>query len=328
MNAVLSAENLSVGYARRTVLADITAALLPGELVCLIGANGVGKSTLLRTLAGMQPPLAGRALLLGDEVQRLDLRARAKRLSLVLTERVDAGMMTAYALVALGRYPHTDWSGRLSAHDDAVVRRALAAVGASDFAQRNIDELSDGERQKVFIARALAQEPAVILLDEPTAWLDVPRRAEIMRVLRVLAHESGRAVLLSTHDLDLALRSADRLWLLAHDGRLHVGAPEDLVLNGALAAAFVTEGLEFDVHSGAFRLSKTHLLPVHLAGHGLRALWTARALERAGFRASGEPCPLTIDVLEDGRWRLTSGQQSARYSTLYDLLMALRKSLP
>ena len=331
---ILHTENLAIGYAPprrpRTVVAEgLSVALRAGELVCLIGPNGVGKSTLIRTLAGMQPPLAGRVRLMGDEVHALEARELAKRLSLVLTERVSVGLLSAYALVALGRYPYTGWDGRLSARDEAVVRWAIAAVGAVELAGRNVDELSDGERQKIMIARALAQEPALMLLDEPTAYLDLPRRVEIMRLLRQLARTTGRAFLLSTHDLDLALRSADRIWLMGGGG-IQVGAPEDLVLSGAFEAAFGGEGVVFDRGSGSFRINERPAGQVALAGDGVEALWTRRALEREGFGIAedGGPSLAQVEVVGtngDVRWRVTRDGATAEHHSVYDLMGSLKQ---
>ncbi|MGH3665817.1 MAG: ABC transporter ATP-binding protein, partial [Egibacteraceae bacterium] len=244
---VLTSHALAVGYRRRrradrVLLSGLELALPAGELTCLLGPNGSGKSTLLRTLAGMQEPLSGEVRLLGDDVGALEPRERARRLSVVLTEPVDTGLMRAADLVALGRYPHTGWGGRLSDDDVAAVRWALRVTGAAPLAARRVLELSDGERQRVLIARALAQQPAVLALDEPVAFVDLPRRVELTQLLRDLARECGLAVLLTTHDLDLALRSADTLWLIdphaEPDQRLRTGAPEDLLLAGAVAAAF------------------------------------------------------------------------------------------
>ena len=330
--SILSADNLAIGYGtpRKAcpVAAGISLELRAGELVCLIGANGAGKSTLMRTLAGMQPPLAGAVRLLGDELRRLKPAEIARRVSVVLTDRIDAGAMTAAALVALGRYPHTNWLHRLSPADHDAIADALAAAGATALANRRVDMLSDGERQKVMIARALAQDPAALLLDEPTAYLDLPRRAEIMRVLRDLAHADGRAVLLSTHDLDLALRSADRLWLLSR-GALHVGAPEDLVLNGAFTQAFAAERVTFDVDAGAFALTAPPRASIALAGDGAAAAWTRRALERIGYAvdANGAAC---VEVAPDSdgagyRWRVTHPDgHAAEYASVYALVNALR----
>jgi iron complex transport system ATP-binding protein len=192
----------------------------------------------------MQLPLGGEVRLLGDDIYKLAPPELAKRLSLVLTEKVDVGMLSAYTLVSLGRHPYTNWWGNLTSEHEAIVHWAIKSVGAVHLAQRQVSELSDGERQKIMIARALAQSPTVMLLDEPTAFLDLPRRVEIMQLLRQLTRETNQAILLSTHDLDLALRLADKVWLLTTNGILHVGAPEDLVLSGAFADTFNSEGVD------------------------------------------------------------------------------------
>jgi iron complex transport system ATP-binding protein len=258
--STLTLENLSAGYirARRdplVVVREICITLPAGEMVCLLGPNGAGKSTLMRTVAGMQPPINGRVFLNSDDIHKLAARDLAKRLSVVLTERVSIGMLTAYALVALGRYPYTDWTGRLTEHDHAVVRSAIQAVGAESLAAHNITELSDGERQKIMIARALAQETPIMVLDEITAFLDLPRRVEVMRILRDLAHDAKKAILLSTHDLDLALRSADKIWLLPKGGAFQSGTPSELINNGAFENAFQTQGARFDRASGSFHFA-------------------------------------------------------------------------
>ena len=285
--AVLETHDLAIGYAGPrqppvVVAENLDLTLGAGELVCLLGPNGAGKSTLMRTIAGMQKPLGGRVTLCGDDITALRPRQLAARLSVVLTDRPNVGLLNGYALVALGRHPYTDWTGRLSRYDEAVIRWAVDAVGARDLAERPVMALSDGQRQKFMIARALAQESELILLDEPTAFLDLPRRAEMMRLLRHLAAETGRAILLSTHDLDLALRSADTLWLLA-DGRMHVGTPEDLVISGAFEAAFQSEGVTFDRGTGAFSVEREHGRAVLVRGHGIPHTWTRRALKRAGY---------------------------------------------
>ena len=324
---ILQTHDLAVGYGGRVprvVSQAINVSLRAGELVCLIGPNGAGKSTLMRTLAGMQPPLSGSVMLMGDDVHQLPARDLARRLSVVLTERINPGLLSAYTLVALGRHPYTDWSGHLSAHDEAVVRQAIADVGAESLADRQVGELSDGERQKIMIARALAQEPALMILDEPTAFLDLPRRVETMQLLRRLAHESHRAILLSTHDLDLALRTADRIWLMPSGGQLQVGAPEDLVLSGAFEAAFRAEGVTFDAQTGAFRVSSETQGSISVVGDGLPALWTRRALERAGFSVTSDGAALAQVEVEPSRWRLNAGSEIEEYASLYDLIEALR----
>lgn len=326
---ILQTEDLSIGYEPANVLAaSLSVSLYAGELVCLIGPNGVGKSTLMRTLAGMQPPLSGRVLLMGDEIQSLAVHERARRLSIVLTERPNIGMLSGYALVALGRYPYTGWSGKLSAHDEAVVRWAVEAVGAESLALHSVDELSDGERQKILIARALAQEPALMLLDEPTAFLDLPRRVEIMQLLRQLARTTEQAILLSTHDLDLALRSADRIWLMAHDEGLQIGAPEDLVLSGAFEQAFRSEGVAFDIQTGSFHIDEQPRGEIVLNGEGIHALWTRRALEREGFivrehALNGYAQVWVIPKEPRTYWHLVIDGETQEYDSMYDLIAHL-----
>ncbi|MBD2362250.1 ABC transporter ATP-binding protein [Anabaena minutissima FACHB-250] len=335
-NAVLTTCGLSIGYKSgkgvRCVASDISVCLEGGELVCLLGPNGAGKSTLLRSLAGMQAPIAGEVRLLGDDIYKLAPQDLAKRLSLVLTERVDVGMLSAYTLVTLGRHPYTDWWGRLSPEDEAIVDWAIKSVGALHLTSRQVSELSDGERQKIMIARALAQSPMVMLLDEPTAFLDLPRRVEIMQLLRQLARETHQAILLSTHDLDLALRLADQVWLLTTNGILHVGAPEDLVLSGAFADAFKSEGVEFDILSGEFHLHTPLKGEINLIGEGIAALWTVRALQRVGFlvnkfaSSSAKDTIKTqnfIEVISNSEqvlWRITNNKSVYTHYSLSDLI--------
>ncbi len=333
MTALLTTHQLDIGYSQSrratTVLDDINVTLHPGELTCLIGPNGAGKSTLMRTLAGMQAPLAGQARLGDEEMQRIPAQRLAKQLAIVLTERVDVGNLSSYALAALGRHPYTDWRGQLSAHDEAIVRDALTTVGAAPLAHRPVNELSDGERQKVMIARALAQEPQILLLDEPTAFLDLPRRVEIMQLLHKLARERGCAILLSTHDLELALRLADRLWLMPVGGPLTVGLPEELALNGALAATFRGEGVEFDSRLGSFKVQRQNCGPIGLTGEGENALWTARALERIGFEvvADNRTLPFQVHIVgQNGttRWQTITPKAADEHATLAAVIEHLR----
>ena len=258
---LLEARDLSVGYGgrRRTVvLSAVNAALRRGECVALLGPNGSGKSTLLRTLAGLQRPLAGSILLNGGDLAQLSPGEVARTLSVVLTDPIDAAQLTAWEVVALGRSPHAGFSGRLSEADREIVRGALLAASAAALAARPVQDLSDGERQRVMIARALAQQPRLILLDEPTAFLDLEARAEIARLLRSLAtgeaDSEPRGILITSHDFDLALQLADQLWLIQRDGGLTIGTPEQLSASGALADLFSHSAVRFDAQSGRFEL--------------------------------------------------------------------------
>ena len=325
---LLKAEDLVIGYqAPRPVAGPLHLALAPGELVCLLGPNGAGKSTLMRTLAGLQPPLGGRLYLGPTPLAELSAGGRARQLSIVLTDRVEAGNLTVAELVRLGRYPHTGWLGGLSPHDEAQVQAALAATDTAGFARRPVAQLSDGERQRVLLARALAQDTPVVLLDEPTAHLDLPNRVRLLRLLHRLARQTGKAILLSTHELDLALQAADRVWLLPAHGALRTGTPEDLVLSGAFAAAFAREGLAFDPATGTFALHAPAGPAVQLLGDGAAAFWTRRALEREGFVPSAGPATRRVRVptAPGGTWtsQVADGP-SQPHATVEELLHALR----
>ncbi len=335
---LLETHDLAIGYqirstTRRVVVASINLRLEAGELVCLLGPNGAGKSTLLRTLAGMQAPLQGQIQIMGADLRRLKPCDLAWRMGVVLTDRAEVGALSVRALVALGRYPYTDWAGRLTAVDERCIDQALAAVGATALALRPFGQLSDGERQKVLIARALAQEPNLLLLDEPTAFLDLPRRVEIMGILRRLARDSGRAVLLSTHDLDLALRGADRLWLLPPGGPIRAGMPEELVLDGTFQAAFESAGVEFDPHAGGFKFRQPVSGHIDLSGSGLPALWTQRALEREGFTVNGHDglhSAIRVEVLHQNaqtQWRIHHAETCQDYPTLSQAMSGVKAGL-
>ncbi|KQZ71630.1 hypothetical protein ASE06_19715 [Sphingopyxis sp. Root214] len=282
MSAILSTDELAIGYPDRLVAEHLSLDLHPGDVVALVGPNGTGKTTLLRTLAGLLPPLAGAIALEGEPLAFLSAREKAQRLGVVLTERPQTGYLTGFELAAAGRYPHTGWQGRLAGEDVAIVDEALALVGAAAFRDRPVASLSDGERQRVMVARALAQQPRLLLLDEVTSFLDVPRRVAFFALLGELAGQRGYAIVLSTHELELALRCANRLWL--YDGtRLLDGAPEDLILSGDFARIFAADGVSFDQDAGHFELRRPASRRVALEGEGVRAAWTRRALERAGF---------------------------------------------
>jgi iron complex transport system ATP-binding protein len=326
---VLELSKLSVGYpGNRVVASGINLSLDAGELVCLLGPNGAGKSTLLRTIAAMQKPIDGEVRLNGRNLEAFSKIDLARQLSVVLTERVTVGLLTGYEIVSLGRSPHTKWSGSLSERDHSIVEESIRAVGAEALAHRYVSELSDGERQKIMLARALAQDPQLMVLDEITAFLDLPRRVEIMGILRQLAHQRGRAVLLSTHDLELALSTADRIWLMPQGGSLAAGTPEDLVLGGVFAAAFASEGVHFDEEVGSFTTHGVFHSEVTLSGEGALARWTRRALERRGYRVrlGGDGCPTIVAVAKvDDRpmWELSSRGETHRHGSIESLLAGL-----
>lgn len=330
-DAVLDTRDLAIGY-RRTRASNnrlahgLNLQLQRGKLVGLLGPNGIGKSTLLRTMAGMHAPLEGAVYVEGEDIGTLRPGELAKRLSLVLTDAPPMGLMTGYELVALGRLPHTDWLGKLSANDQLMIEWALDAVSATALAEKRVAEVSDGQRQKLMIARALAQDAKLMLLDEPTAYLDLPRRVETMHLLRQLAHQGGLAILVSTHDLDLALRNCDELWLM-QDGTIRAGIPEDLVLDGELGATFRADGISFDESSGTFLLERMQGPGVSVAGNGARAIWMRRALERSGYGIDQDSSAAAIALVEhgDGReWQLRVNGRQSRHASIAAVLASLK----
>lgn len=293
--------DLSVGYRtrRRTtvVAAGLHAVARRGELTVLLGPNGCGKSTLIRTLCGLQPALAGRVRLDGTDLTELAADQRARRVGVVLTDRVDPGLLSARELAGLGRIPHLGLSGRLRAEDDAVVDWALHAVGAAHLADRPAGQLSDGERQRVLTARALAQQPGLLVLDEPTAFLDVPSRAGLVELLRGLARDQDLTVVMSTHDLELALRVADRVWLMHPGGRLVDAVPEELMLGGQIGDLFDGDALRFDPISGTFTLRSAEDGRRSARLQAPEPLHTAldRVLAREGWHAvTGQPAEIVL----------------------------------
>ena len=230
-------ENISLGYGTRTLLEGVTTHFEAGTLTALIGRNGAGKSTLLRALAGLEPLQAGAITIGGQSIAELDGAEAARRVAFVATDKVRIANLPCEDLVALGRAPYTNWIGRLQAVDREIVADALAKVGMSDFAHKTMDRMSDGECQRVMIARALAQQTPVILLDEPTAFLDMPNRYELCRLLQRLAHDEQKAILFSTHELDIATKMCDAIALIDTPQLLHQPASE-MVAGGAIERLF------------------------------------------------------------------------------------------
>lgn len=255
---MLTTKNLAVGYRNgkriTEVLTHINVSLYAGELVCLLGANGIGKSTLLRTISGVQSPLSGMIEINGRDLTAYSSKELSRLVGIVYTDRTLAGALTVEELVSLGRQPYTGFFGRLDEDDRQVVADAIESVGMSHKAHDYVATLSDGERQKAMIARALAQETPIIILDEPTAFLDVASRIETMQLLRNLAQSQQKAVLLSTHDVGLSLPLTDRLWLVTNDATVIEGTTQQFIENGALNDLFPNRNVAFDTSVMDFRV--------------------------------------------------------------------------
>lgn len=242
---MIELRNLTTGYGEHIVARSINSFIPEGNLISLLGPNGVGKSTLLRTLCAFQPAISGDIIINGTSIHELTQAQLSRIISVVLTERLDVRAMTVHDLVSLGRSPYTGFWGRLDEEDERQVRQAIAQVGISELSNREIGTLSDGELQKAMIAKALAQQTPIILLDEPTAFLDFPSKVEMMRMLHRLAHEMNKTIFLSTHDVEMALQLSDQLWLMTAEG-VHSGTPDELTADGSLADFIHIEGIHFD----------------------------------------------------------------------------------
>lgn len=234
---MIQLQNLCLGYQGRTLLKDVNTDFRKATLTSLIGRNGTGKSTLLRAIAGLNPNYSGKILLNSQDISTLSPVALAKTLAFVSTQRTRIPSMRCVDAVAMGRAPYTNWIGRMRKEDEEIVMRSLADVGMESFAQRKLDTMSDGECQRVMIARALAQDTPVILLDEPTSFLDMPSRYDLVRLLGRLAHHQEKCILFSTHELDIATKMCDAVALIDTPRLIHLPAPE-FIAEGHLSSVF------------------------------------------------------------------------------------------
>jgi iron complex transport system ATP-binding protein len=283
MSAVLAAECLDSGYGKTAVVTGLDLQALRGQTICLVGPNGSGKTTVLRTLAGMLSPIKGAVYIGQREISRIRPAEKAKQLAVALTERLNVDMTTAREIAAMGRAPHTDFMGRLTPEDRRIVEEALETVGALDLAERNFASLSDGEKQKVLIARALAQEPELIILDEPTSHLDIRHKVEVIRILNRLSLERGMTVIMALHDIDIAAKNCQTL-LLVKDGRaLAQGKPEDIIGENTIGELYDIEGAVFDALTGALELCNDRAPEVFVAAGAGTGPSVYRVLSRLGY---------------------------------------------
>lgn len=311
--ATIRINNLSIGYHSKNdtklVARNITTTICSGELTCLLGANGVGKSTLLRTLSAFQPRLSGEIALLGHDIQDYSDKELSTIVGVVLTDKCDIRNMSVRELIEMGRSPYTGFWGRLGKEDKRVVEEAITLVRIENLASRMVHTLSDGERQKVMIAKALAQETPVIYLDEPTAFLDFPSKVEIMQLLHQLTRTTDKTIFLSTHDLELALQIADKIWLMDRDKGISTGTPEDLALSGHLSGFFSRKGIIFDTETGLFRINNQYKSEIRLVGEGQKYAMARKALQRNGIHADSG--------IESARW-IDVGDPSSTSFVLHD----------
>jgi iron complex transport system ATP-binding protein len=324
---ILLLDSLEIGYRTRRksvpIRPPVSASSEGGELIAVIGRNGIGKSTMLRTIAGLQEPLGGAVYLNGKSISRYTRLESARLIGYISTEVIKVSNMKVFDLVALGRFPHTNWLGTINKYDLQAINDSIYLTGLNDLRSRNISEISDGERQKAMIARVLAQNTDIMILDEPTAFLDVASKYEIIHLMKGLTRK-GKTIVFSTHDFNIAVSQADKIWLILED-KLIEGAPEDLMLNGAFEHLFDSTVVKFNASSGGFSFQTESKGNVYVKGKGVYLKWTERAITRAGYHLTGSIADISVHAPgkygED--WILVRNDNSSGFSTIYDLIKNL-----
>ncbi len=334
LHVVMKVENLAVGYKRPqfVVSENINLELKQGNLYCLIGPNGSGKSTFIRTLAGLIPPLKGNIYLGERELSQLSRKEIACHVSVVFAGVGSMPAMTAFEVAAAGRFPHTGFMGRLSHFDRQIVWDSLKLVGADALAHRFFDRLSDGEKQKVWIASALCQQTPLIMLDEPAAFLDFTSRYEIMHVLLSMAHSQSKTILLSTHDVPLALRLADQLIVAGHHKPLALTSPEEAIQTGVISHYFNKRQLIYNPSIHDFEPEGRNFIPIHVNFEAPQPVAWSLFLQRMGLCLAkhDEKAWLEITVKKDGSFELNRNSKTYKFENLSTMSQFLRyeKTIP
>lgn len=322
--------NLKIGYPnhrkqKTQIGPEINVDSSEGELIALIGPNGIGKSTLLRTITRLQPSMSGKILINGKQQTEIDRNEYSRLLSFVSTEPVRVQNFSVYQLIALGRFPYTNWLGNITYSDKEIIEESLKLVNLDIFKVKPVNELSDGERQRVMIARALAQDTPIIVLDEPTAYLDLINKHDIVHLLRKLALTKNKTIIFSTHDLNIALSEADKIWLMLPD-EVKQGAPEDLILENSFSEIFGTS-LEFNWHSGTFSQIRSSAKTISLKGNpGIVYDLTSKALERIGF-SKNENAEQSVEVktgINENSFIVKGFSEEKESKSIYELCRFLR----
>jgi iron complex transport system ATP-binding protein len=329
---VIDINDLSIGYKKKgkanKIFSAINLQAFHGELIALVGLNGIGKSTLLRTIAGLQKKISGSIFLSGTILDELPKYQLAKQLSVVTTENISINNLTVYDLIALGRYPHTSWFGSLKQTDINKIEEAIRLLRLDTFRFKHVLELSDGERQRVMIARALAQDTEIIILDEPTAFLDLSNKYEIVHILSNLAHHHNKTIIFSSHDLNIIIREADKIWLMK-ENQIFEGAPEDLIISDTFSTIFNQDIIQFDRLTGDFKSVHTKTNEVFLSGNGEINEVTFKALERLGLSISDNEMTkykiLIREVDNKPVWELITDSTSQKHFNIYSLMRQLRE---
>ena len=322
---ILSLDSLKIGYVsgkkENQILPAINGSASQGELIAVIGRNGIGKSTLLRTIAGLQPALGGNILYNGKNISDYTRKDLAQKIGYISTKIVKVSNMRVYDLVALGRFPYTNWIGKIDAANHEVIIDAIEKTGMTGLSERFISELSDGERQKAMIARILAQDTGIMVMDEPTAFLDIGSKFEILHLMHILARKSGKTIIFSTHDLNVAMSQADKIWLIL-DNRMQEGAPEDLMVRGAFDNLFDSSVVQFNPESGTYFFRSDNRGAIHVEGSGILKHWTEKAINRAGFSVSDVKTTPYLEVPSGKKvnWQLVDKNSTVEFGSIYEMV--------
>ena len=331
-NKILSFNSLKIGYVsgrtENILLPPLTASAGSGELIAVIGRNGIGKSTLLRTLTGIQKPLGGEIFFSDKSIRDYSKMELARKVGYISTEIVKASNMSVYDLVALGRFPYTNWIGKIEKEDHEAIMDALKKTSMESFSARFISELSDGERQKAMIARILAQDTGIMIMDEPTAFLDIAGKYEIFHLLDMFSAKSDKTIIFSTHDLQMALGHSDKIWLITGN-ELVEGAPEDLMISGAFDHLFDSSVVKFNSYDGTFSFRSSPKGKIFVEGCGDKRHWTEKAINRAGYRISREKTMPFVRVPSEinNDWQLVFDADEKEFHTLYELITFIKRGI-
>ncbi len=328
---IIEVRNLKTGYFSdkrkdHVVFGPVNLQVSHAEMIALIGRNGIGKSTLLRTIAGIQSQISGDIIICGHRIQDIALKDMATMVSFVATDFTHSFQISVEEMVSLGRYPYTGWLGKLNREDKIKIGAAIDLVGIGPLLHKKIHRISDGERQKVMIARALAQDTPIIILDEPTAFLDLPSRYEILRILNELTLNANKTVLYSTHDLSIAMDISDKIWLMA-ENEIHEGAPEDLLIRKVFRKLFLNSPAEFDPKTSAFRFKREFREQIEIQGDKKFRLLTKRAMERIGFQVMEQEGRFIVNIMEmNGKpeWTVEQEHKAISFQSIYDLVTYLK----
>ncbi|MEA3316708.1 MAG: ABC transporter ATP-binding protein [Bacteroidota bacterium] len=326
---ILDISNLEIGYPNSTngnksIFSNLNLSAYKGELIALVGQNGIGKSTLLRNITGIQKAINGNINLLGKNINKYHRSEFAQKVSFVSTDIVKVANLKVYDIVALGRFPHTNWFGKIKDIDQYKIENALELVGMSKFKNKNITEISDGERQRVMIARTIAQDTELIILDEPTAFLDLPNKYEIVHLLNTLAKDEKKTIIFSSHDLNIAIQEVDKIWLML-ENQVYEGAPEDLIINNIFDKLFESSKLYFDKNNGDFKINRKRNNRIGLvAKNDNLLLWTKKALERMHFSVEVNKANIPYVEVYNNKWIFKNSDKNIKFNSIYNLSLHLK----